>query len=245
MQYTELKSKKACVRQCTWPGIIAAMAEKSGGEVERLDSAAVFGAALSLWESCNKCAKENRINLSDCYNGGDQYMREVMRVAELFESWACKYVAFHELGEVWPYFLEDKFGDACMDVVYATGLDGFDESDCLRVAMKLRLPLHIDGKLPIPMDSTALNPVAGSGFREFRIQTVRQGDEEGNIIPYVWDDDPFDDEFGSPYFALYGIEQDGSLEHIADRNTFAEILSLAQKLAPRIEFPNIATPEGV
>jgi hypothetical protein len=216
------------------------MAEKSGDVIQGNDSAAVFGAALSLWESCNERAEDERLNLSECYNGGDQYMREVMRVADLFESWSCTHVFFEELGEVWPYFLQDRFGEACTEIVSAGELASFGGDDCLRVAMYMHLPLRLDNKLPIPVDVTAANPVTGSGFRGYRIQTVRRGDEEGNINQFVWDDDPFDDEFGSPYFVLYGVGWDGLLEHVATRDTFAETLSLAQKLAPGIQFPNFA-----
>jgi hypothetical protein len=35
---------------------------------------------------------------------------------------------------------------------------------------------------------------------------------------------------------LSGVNEDGTVEHIADRRTYSEILSLAKKLAPKVEF---------
>ena len=51
------------------------------------------------------------------------------------------------------------------------------------------------------------------------------------------DDDPFDNRFSNPLFALYGVTADGLLEHIADRKTYADALSLAGKIAPGVQFP--------
>ncbi len=74
------------------------------------DSAAVFASALSLWQSCNKrVTSDQHLNLSECYNGMDQFMREIMRIANRFEAWACSHLVFDELNDVWPYLLEDKF----------------------------------------------------------------------------------------------------------------------------------------
>ncbi|MEN9576237.1 MAG: hypothetical protein RL514_4092 [Verrucomicrobiota bacterium] len=111
---------------------------------EQPDSAAVFACALSLREACLKsAAADPAMNLSESYNGMDEFMREMMRVANLFEAWACEHVAFAECNEVWPYLLEDRFGDACLAVMSPTGLAAFDETDCLRVALHLRLPIVV------------------------------------------------------------------------------------------------------
>ena len=65
------------------------------------DPAAVFGCALSLWHECTKPVKTTEeVNLSACYNGGDEFMRVVMRVATRFEIWASDLVAFEELDDV-------------------------------------------------------------------------------------------------------------------------------------------------
>jgi len=72
----------------------------------------------------------------------------------------------------------------------------------------------------------------------FRIQTVRNSTEDGDPTPYSFADDPFDESFGKPYFGLYGVLEDGTLEHIADRRTYSEALSLAKKLVPGIDFPD-------
>jgi len=67
---------------------------------------------------------------------------------------------------------------------------------------------------------------------------VRNSIEDGDATPYTLDDEPFDGDFGSPYFGLYGVDGDGRLEHIADRGTYSEALRLAQKIAPGVTFPS-------
>jgi len=215
------------------------MAQELENKPEQLDAAAVFACALSLREACLKSAAANaQLNLSESYNGMDEFMRELMRIANLFETWAGAHVVFDELNDVWPYLMEDKFGDACLESIPPDALAHFDDSDCLRVALRLRLPIRADENLRIPVDVRAPNPIAGSEFREFRIQSVRDSlDDEGDVAPFIVDDDPFDEEFGPPYFALYGVGSAGLLEHVADRKTYSDVFSLAQRLAPGVAFP--------
>ena len=217
--------------------LIANEAPEASGHIP--DPAGIFAAALSLWEAFKKCESgEAAINLSECYNGMDQLMREVMRVADLFESWACSHVAFEELDDVWPYLMEDKFGTACMAVMTPGSLAEYGENECLSVALRLRLPVKLSDKLPIPIDVIACNPVPGTAFHAFRIQTVRRAIEDDYAVPFTLDDEPFDEEFEAPFFGLYGVDQDGILEHIADRATYAEALNLVRNLVPGIEFPD-------
>lgn len=205
------------------------------------DSAAVFAAARSLWEICHQRAPANHWNLSESFHGVDQFMREVMRIATLFEHWACRQVNFNEWSEVWPYYLDAHFGAVCLSVLPFDSLMNFNEHDCLRVALALRLPVVAAGPLPVPIDLTASNPTPGAGFQKFRIQTMRDSFEDDEPAPYVTGDDPFDQDYGGLYFALFGIGSDGVLEHLADRRSYAEMLSLAQKLAPAIAFPPAPT----
>ena len=221
------------------------MNTKISSASEQIDPAAIFGCASSLWEACQKHISHHHLDLSECYNGMDELMRVVMRIANQFETWSCRHINFKELSDVWPYLLQDKFGEACLDAMSPTGLASFNDSDCLRVAMRLHLPIIQDGKLPVPCDVIANNPTPNSQFRKFRIQTVRhENEEDGDIKPYTMDDEPFDENFGEPYFGLYGVYEDGMLEHIADRKTYSEALSLAKKLAPEIDFPDSRAISG-
>ncbi len=205
-----------------------------------IDTAGVFAAATSIWSACEKRAKADpALNLSEAYNGMDQLMREVMRVGEMFENWACLHVAFEEFSEVWPYFLQDRFGDACLTVISPEELAEFGPDDCLRVAYGLKLPLWADGSLHLPVDVCTPNSIADSAFKAYRIQTVRDYlGEEAGIFPFMAGDDPFDEDFGHPYFGLYGIGEDELMEHIADRKTYADIRSLALKLCPGAAIPS-------
>lgn len=202
-----------------------------------VDPAAVLGAAVSLWQACQQ---DPRPNLGACYGGGDQWMREVMRVATLFESWAARHACFDAFDECWPYFLEDRFGDACVDLIGADGLARFEERDCLGVALRIRLPVIGSGALIVPLCVEAENPIEGSVFRRLRIQTIRCVVGEDIVVPMTVDDDPSDDEYGRPFFALFGVETDGRLEHIADRRSYAEAREFALELAPGIGFPEVA-----
>jgi len=208
---------------------------------EQPDPAAVFGCALSLWHECKKLnTGAERLNLSECYNGWDEFMRVIMQAATRFENWASLHIAFDNFDDVWPYMMEDKFGAACVSAMGAENLAHFDDNDCLRVAMLLGLPVKYSAGLPVPIDRVATNPVAGSVFQSFRIQTVRDSLEDEITEPFTLDDEPFDENFGAPYFGLYGVDADGLLEHIADRRNYAEAVSLAQKLAPGIAFDPVA-----
>lgn len=209
-------------------------------ESEKPDPAAVFGCALSLWHECKKTVANEGMNLSECYNGGDEFMRVLMRVATRFENWATLHIAFENIDDVWPYLLEGKFGAACVSVMGAGRLAHFDDNDCLRVALRLGLPVKSADGIPVPIDRVAPNPVAGSVFRSFRIQTVRDASDDEIAEPFTLDDEPFDENFGAPYFALYGVDADGLLEHVADRRTYAEAVNLAQKLVAEIAFDPVA-----
>lgn len=202
------------------------------------DPAAIFAGALSLWTAAHELTTESdRPNLSETYNGMDEFMRVVVRVATTFEAWACAHIDFDELDEVWPYMLEDKFGAACLEVMYPDKLNAIDDEACLEIAMRLRLPVRLTKGLPVPVDVRITNTVAGSGFAEYRIQTVRTSSDLESVEPYQMDDDPYDDNFSTPYFGVYGVDQHGMVEHIADRESYSDAVSLVTKLAPGAVFP--------
>lgn len=164
-----------------------------------------------------------------------------MRIADLFERWACLHVAFENLQDVWSYRLAEDFGGACLNLFRPEGLVEFDESACLRVALELRLPVRLRDCLRVPVDVRVTNPNLDSEFRQFRIQTVRDHVEDGDVHPFILDDEPFDEKFTMPYFALYGIDADGMSEHIADRRSYSEITALTYKILPGLCFPEFPT----
>lgn len=201
------------------------------------DPAAIFGCAISLRDAALKLAPSSGLSLSDVYGGMDGFMREIMRVATHFETWATAHVAFDHLGQIWPYFMEDHFGTACMAVMEASALEGFDEADCLRVSQQLDLPLFYEDGLNLPLHVTAPNPVSGSPFTHLGIQTLRLNREDGEAVPFVSGDDGEDPDFDYPTFALHGISAEGLWEPISRLATYREAVSLASKLAPGINFP--------
>lgn len=200
---------------------------------EEVDPAAVFAIATSLQRACEERLKyDPALNLGEDYNGWDQFTRELMRVAVMFEEWACLHVAFAHLEDTWPYSLENCFGKACLAVMDVSALASFGADDCLRVAFQLRLPVWENGELPIPVNVHVTNTVAGSAFEAFRIQTVRDLLNEAQVIPFTESDDPFDENQGERYFAIYGIGEEGMLEHITDRSSYKLARELVLKLVP-------------
>jgi hypothetical protein len=202
------------------------------------DPSAVFGAAVSLWQACHEVAqREPNLDPSECYDGMDQLMREIMRIAELFENWSYGHIRFEDLDDVWPYSLQDRFGEACLGALSPSALAEFDELDCLRIAMRMGLPLRRDRDIPIPIDVSAANPIESAGFKEFRIRSIRDSHLDDDVVIYTLDDEPWDENFGPVFYALYGVDENGSEERIADRPTFMEAVDLVRKLAPGIEMP--------
>lgn len=220
---------------------------------ESPDPAAVFACALSLHAACvERVCSDHTVDISESYNGGDEFLRQMMRVGNMFETWACQYVAFDELVDVWPYLLEDRFGTACLEVMDAGSFAAFGKDDCLRVAYELRLPMRVDASLPLPVCVEAPNPLAGADFSKLRIQTIRRElDAEGDFAPFTEDDDPFDENYGAPIYAIHGVGTDGLLEYITDRATYQEARDLLARLLPGIGlpqevivFPRTLTPRG-
>jgi len=116
--------------------------------------AAIFAIALSLWREGQKnAAADSSINLSDAYSGMDGLMRHVMQVAVRFESWACAHVDFAQLTDIWPYLLEDRFGQECLSILLPENLTDFDEHDCRRIAARLKLTLKFASSPDKPSQS--------------------------------------------------------------------------------------------
>lgn len=206
---------------------------------DSLDPAAVFACAISLRDACDQAAKLQNLSLSDAFSGVDQFYREAMRIAGLFEEWACQHVVFDETEDVWPYLLEDKFGAACLQRMSVEDLRGFDAEDCPDVAMKLLLPLHYQDAPRLPLDVTAINPVSASHFTHWRIQTIRCLSGDDSFEPMIFGDDPFDPEYEPSILALYGVNAEGLVEHIKDFDRYADAVAFVSKIAPGVEFPEV------
>ncbi len=111
--------------------------------IDSPDPAAVFGAALSLHSAglASDVSNTGR-NLSDCYGGGDEFLRQCLRVATVFEAWACRHVDWDQLDDVWPYLLESEFGRVVNEEISIYALDQFTEEHCPAVAAALKLALR-------------------------------------------------------------------------------------------------------
>lgn len=206
---------------------------------DSLDPAAVFACAVSLRDACEQAAKQCNGELSEAFNGVDQFWREMMRVGVLFEEWACQHVVFEEMCDVWPYLLEDKFGGACLQRMSVEELRGFGAEDCPVVAMNLLLPLnYIDAQPRLPLDVKAPNPVPASPFTHWRIQTIRCLSGDDSFEPMIYGDDPADPEYEPSILALYGVNAEGLPEHIKDFDHYADALVFVSKIAPGVEFPD-------
>lgn len=94
----------------------------------------------------------------------------------------------------------------------------------------------MDTGLPVPIDLIAENPVRGSGFVSFRIQTWRIISETDESEVFQTGDDPFEETYDLPHYVLFGVCRDGTTEHIAERGSFEAAVALASNIAPGIKF---------
>lgn len=113
------------------------------------DPAAVYGIAHSLETFAHK---QMAGEISEAYQGADQFMREIMKVGEQFETWACAHVDFTALDDVWPYLLQDKFAAALeavaaqddRTVIGVLHLDNLNPSHWPLIAKELGLKLNAE-----------------------------------------------------------------------------------------------------
>lgn len=209
------------------------------------DPAAVFAAAHSLWRAAHVARREDpALDLGAAYGGFDEFMRVLMRVGTRFEEWSCSHIAFETFTGVWPYVVHESFGPACLDRLDVRQLFEFDGDDCLAIALAMRLPVRVDGTLPVPVFVTTENPVSGSTFDRYRISSHRTHAGSGDVVPFEPDDDPFDEDFSRPFYRLSGVSSGDACEPISDRDTYAEVHTLARRIAPGIVFPETATSES-
>lgn len=237
---------------------------RGGGELvgtstrtEVKDPAAVMAIAMSLRKSLEAYSLPENVTMSDLFQGIDNLFRACMHVATVFEVWACDHVFFDEVVDVWPYLLEDKFGDAFLQPyrlgreefnTLPTDLTSFIPADCLNMAMKLGLPLLYSDEARMPLLAEILNPVPRSIYKYWRIQTVRHRseNEEAGWEPLVYGDNPHDPDWDYPELGFYGVFEDGTLEHLSDHPTYAAAVERAKRLAPTADFPEqpIIHPPG-
>ena len=204
------------------------------------DPAAILGCALSLYAACKHTdSSDPSLNLSDEYQGFDQLMRVIMEIAHEFEEWALTHVSFDDLTDVWPYLLEDRFGEACLEVFSPRSLTSFKPPVCFKIAAILNLHVHFSPRYPVPLNLYARNPIPKSGFEAFQIRTNLKKLDTDAVIPFEFMNEYFDNQSSSIFFALYGICSDGPVEHIADRDVYSDALNLVRAIAPGIDFPEI------
>lgn len=106
--------------------------------IDKPDPAAIFAAACSIRKACEVL---HRAGISEAYNGGDEFLRQCMKAATLFETWACAHVDFAALTDVWPYLLEDRLGEAVLEHLGWSQIGVFTVRTCELVALTLALPL--------------------------------------------------------------------------------------------------------
>jgi hypothetical protein len=127
------------------------------------DDAAIFAIAMSLYEGIVSRADDGGMPISDDYDGMDNFMRQCMRVARLFEAWACRHVNFDEMDVVWPYYLEEKFCAAFLRTYAVNELGEIVLDDhCLVIANNLNLPLLDFPRGVEPPPSLPAAPPAGT-----------------------------------------------------------------------------------
>jgi hypothetical protein len=211
--------------------------KRSHPRIPKPDPAAIFGAALSIWTACHEMeGKEATLDLSDTFNGLDELMRVAMAIATRFETWSCHNVEFDRLSGWWPYKLEMELGKTCLELLGLEALPKFGDDDALQVALRLQLPLKPGAKRWIPLHVHAANPIPGATFTGLYIRTMREAKDGSGVYPFTEKDEPFDPNFGVPFYGIYGIDSSGMSEHITDRSTRSDAIAIVEKLLPGIHF---------
>ena len=106
------------------------------------------------------------------------------------------------------------------------------------------LPLLRRKGFNLPLCLTAQNPVSGSAFVQWRIQTVRWHEEDEDWAPLEAEDDPDDPDFETPVLALFGVDAAGHSELVRTFATYAEARAMVLKVAPGVEFPEVPQVGG-
>jgi hypothetical protein len=109
---------------------------------EQIDPAAAFAVALSLHDrGTQEDSKEE--NMSEAYQGFDEFMRQCMNVGNAFETWCCQHVDWEQgIDDVWPYYLESHFAKELLNAGFELdGLATLGPKDFLKIAAYLKLPV--------------------------------------------------------------------------------------------------------
>lgn len=78
-----------------------------------------------------------------------------------------------------------------------------------------------------PLDIAVINPIKTATFKTLRVCTARNTGE--NSVEQVTE--PYeDDRHAATFIALYGVKEDGTLEHIADRKNQPQMAFLLSHL---------------
>jgi len=112
------------------------------------DPAAIYCITHSIVTEAKEIDDQHGFEFSDAYNGWDNVMRQANKVANIFESWACRYVDFDRYEGVWPYEMEVNFGEHLFELISDDkilqgygDLESFRETDCAIVALAMGLPM--------------------------------------------------------------------------------------------------------
>jgi len=117
------------------------------------DPAAIYCMTRSLMDQLQINRSESE-SISGHYEGWDNAIRECVRVSTMFERWCCQHIDFDEFNGVWPYEMEDKFGEAVFEHQESKfQLESFSEHDCGYVASILGLKLGADINSRTPANS--------------------------------------------------------------------------------------------
>lgn len=118
--------------------------------LDLMDPAAIYGLAESLITAIEEKADTHghAFNISECYNGGDQFWRECMALATAFETWACEWVDFNETVDVWPYHMNEHFGPTLCQLGREQDLNGINR---LPNPEKFKLFVEICRLIKIPL----------------------------------------------------------------------------------------------
>jgi hypothetical protein len=223
---------------------------------EAPDAAAEFAIAKGLYDYF---ANKQSYDISEIYNGADEFMRRCAHLGRLFEAWSCDHVDFNAMQDVWPYYLEDHVGPAVESMFWEQNCEipvRWGEDELLSLATKLRLPVRIQNTPNCSMNvEWAAAPAQQGRYQRYQVRTVRHSEDGWAMEHYTVEDAQerhAADNDHPVLFALYGsLESSGEWEFICEAPSYDVLrTSMLRMLGPEnieglLECPVMQYPNKV
>jgi hypothetical protein len=201
------------------------------------DKAAELGIAMGVY---NHYSYKSDLDISNEYNGADEFMRRCQHLGQVFEAWCCAHVNFSRMIEIWPYYAEDYIGPSVDKLLVERCVPAsWSEEELLALAVLLHLPVRVrtTENVSFSMEWEAQN-WSSDEIKLYQVRTVRHSTDGKSVEHYTHEHvlaRPVPPIWLTPnpvLFALYGAQdkEDTTWEFLFERQSYAELYSLVKRL---------------